>query len=291
MSRTLCVIGDPVHHSKSPLLHNTMCRVLGLDFTYHAQTVKADALPDFLAQAKAEGYAGFNATMPFKELLLPYLDGLDPLAEKLGAANTVCIKDSKLYGYNTDCPGYIAALKGQGFDPKGKNVVLLGAGGAAKAVAVGLCEAGARVAVSNRTAERVKPLMALYPDRISALPWLDQDPTLPVHPSCTPPIHPLHLTLSTTDLLVNATSLGMAGQGQFSSFAFLHSLPKTCLVSDLIYHPSPTALLEAADGLGLKTMDGLPLLIHQAILALEHFAEVKIDPAAVLPALEEALKG
>lgn len=278
MSRTLCVIGDPVAHSKSPLLHNTMCQVLGLDFTYHAQTVKADALPDFLAQAKEQDYAGFNATMPFKELLLPHLDYLDPLAKKLGAVNTVCIKDSKLYGYNTDCPGYIAALKTWGFDPKGKTAVLLGAGGAAKAVAVGLCEAGARVAVSNRTAEKASPLKALCPDRISILPWLEQDPTLSG-------------VLNTADLLVNATSLGMAGQGQFSSFDFLSTLPSTCLVSDLIYHPSPTALLEAADGLGLETMDGLPLLIHQAILALEHFAEVKIDPAAVLPVLEEALKG
>ena len=278
MSRTLCVIGDPVRHSKSPLLHNTMCRALGLDFAYHAQTVKADALPEFLAQAKAENYAGFNATMPFKELLLPHLDSLDPLAEKLGAVNTVCIKDEKLYGYNTDCPGYIAALRARGFDPKGKKVILLGAGGAAKAVAVGLCAAGARVGVSNRTAEKVNPLLALYPDQISVLPWVERDPTLAGG-------------LGDAELLVNATSLGMAGQGQFSSFDFLSHLPKACLVSDLIYHPSPTALLEAAEGLGLETMDGLPLLIHQAILALEHFAGVEIDPGVVLPALEEALRG
>lgn len=276
MSRTLCVIGDPVSHSKSPLLHNTMCRVLGLDFAYHCQTVKANALADFLTEAKAQGYAGFNATMPFKELLLPYLDSLDPLAEKLGAVNTVCIKDGRLYGYNTDCPGYIAALRERGFDPKGKSVVLLGAGGAAKAVALGLCEAGAAVTVLNRTLEKAQGVANLCPDRAVALPWSGQT---------------LAQILPHADLLVNATSLGMAGQGQFSSFDFLGFLPKTCLVSDLIYHPSPTALLEKAGSRGLATMDGLPLLIHQAILALEKFAEVDIRPADVLPVLEEALRG
>lgn len=275
MSRTLCVIGDPVTHSKSPLLHNTMCQVLGLDFAYHCQTVKANALEDFLTQAKAQGYAGFNATMPFKELLLPYLDGLDPLAMTLGAVNTVCIKDGKLYGYNTDCPGYIAALRERGFDPKEKKVVLLGAGGAAKAVALGLCEGGAAVTVLNRTLEKAQAVAHLCPDRAVALPWDDKT---------------LAQVLPHADLLVNATSLGMAGQGQFASFDFLRLLPKTCLVSDLIYHPSPTALLEKAGSRGLATMDGLPLLIHQAILALEHFAGVKIDPADVLPALEGALK-
>lgn len=276
MSRTLCVIGDPVSHSKSPLLHSTMCRVLGLDFAYHCQTVKANALEDFLIEAKAQNYAGFNATMPFKELLLPYLDGLDPLAKKLGAVNTVCIIGGKLYGYNTDCPGYIAALRERGFDPKGKKVVLLGAGGAAKAVALGLCEAGAAVTVLNRTLEKAQAVASLCPDRAVALPWTDQT---------------LTQVLPHADLLVNATSLGMAGQGQFASFDFLSALSKTCLVSDLIYHPSPTALLEKAGSLGLATMDGLPLLIHQAILALEKFAEVDIDPARVLPALEEALQG
>ena len=143
-AKKLCVIGDPVTHSKSPLLQNAMCQALKLDYIYLCQPVKPEGLADFLAGVKALGYAGFNATMPFKELLLPYLDELDPLAEKLGAVNTVCIRDGKLYGYNTDCPGYVAALKHGGFDPAGKRVLLLGAGGAAKAVALGLAEAGAR---------------------------------------------------------------------------------------------------------------------------------------------------
>lgn len=273
-AQKLCVIGDPVTHSKSPLLHNTMCRALGLDYLYLCQTVKPGGLADFLAGAKALGYAGFNATMPFKELLLPYLDELDPLAKKLGTVNTICIKDGKLYGYNTDCPGYIAALQGCGFDPAGKRAVLLGAGGAAKAVALGLSEAGAEVFVANRTPDKVNAITALCPDRLYPLPW----------PNSGSP------ELARADLLVNATSLGMAGQGQFSDFGFLDALPQHCLVSDLIYHPAPTELLKHAAELGLDTMDGFPLLIHQAILALERFTGQAIDPEAVLPALELALK-
>lgn len=274
MSRKLCVIGDPVTHSKSPLLHNTMCRLLGLDYEYACRTVKREELTGFLTAVRGENCAGFNATMPFKELLLPYLDGLDPLAKKLGAVNTVCIKDGKLYGYNTDCPGYTAALRSRGFDPKGKTAFLLGAGGAAKAVALGLSEAGAEVLVANRTPGKVNAIAALSPDKIRPVSW----------PSAALP------ELARVSLLVNATSLGMAGQGQFDDFTFLRSLPKSCLVSDLVYHPAPTELLKNAAALGLATIDGFPLLIHQAILALEHFTGQAIDPAAVLPALEAALK-
>lgn len=273
-AKKLCVIGDPVTHSKSPLLHNTMCRLLGLDYLYLCQTVKPDGLSDFLAGAKALGYAGFNATMPFKELLLPYLDELDPLAKKLGAVNTVCIRDGKLYGYNTDCPGYVAALRQRGFDPAGKRAVLLGAGGAAKAVALGLSEAGALVSVLNRTLDRAQAVAALCPGQAVALPWTADT---------------LTQVLPQADLLVNATSLGMAGQGQFDGFDFLRALSGTALVSDLIYHPAPTRLLQEATALGLETMDGYPLLIHQAILALEHFTGQTIAPAAVLPALERAV--
>lgn len=275
-AKKLCVIGDPVTHSKSPLLHNTMCRLLGLDYLYLCQTVKPDGLSDFLAGAKALGYAGFNATMPFKELLLPYLDELDPLAKKLGAVNTICIRDGKLYGYNTDCPGYVAALRQRGFDPAGKRAVLLGAGGAAKAVALGLSEAGALVSVLNRTLDRAQAVAALCPGQAVALPWTADT---------------LTQVLPQADLLVNATSLGMAGQGQFDGFDFLRALSGTALVSDLIYHPAPTRLLQEATALGLETMDGYPLLIHQAILALEHFTGQTIAPGQVLPVLEAAVKG
>lgn len=275
-AKKLCVIGWPVEHSKSPLLHNTMLGVLGLDYEYLCQPVPPDGLEDFLAAALAGGYVGFNATMPFKTQLAHRVDVLDPLARKLEAVNTVCIQNGKLYGYNTDCPGFIAALRGAGFDPSGKKAVLLGAGGAARAVAVGLCEAGVKsLTVCNRTPEKGAALAALYPDIMSTSPLMGPQ---------------LLDTLSEADLLVNGTSVGMAGQGEWPDLDFLAALPRDALAVDLIYHPDRTQLLARAQALGHPTMNGLPLLLHQAILALEHFTGAAIPPEAVLPALERALQ-
>lgn len=274
--KKLCVIGWPVSHSKSPLLHNAMLREAGLPYEYGCQPVQPGHLEEFLSFAKAENYAGFNATMPFKEELLPYLDELDPLAEKLGAVNTVCIQSGKLYGYNTDCPGYIASLERAGFEVKGKRVLLLGSGGAAKAVALGLCEGGAeRVFVANRTPEKAETLARLAPHVLTPCSWNAGS---------------LSAAAEKADLLVNATSLGMAGQGQFQDFSFLTALPDHAWVSDLIYHPAQTELLKQASLLGHTTLNGLPLLIHQAILALEHFTATPLDQERMVEVIEHALE-
>lgn len=273
--RKLCVIGDPVLHSKSPLLQNAMCQALGLDYLYLCQPVKPERLGQFLAAARELGYAGFNATMPFKELLVPYLDGLDPLAKKLEAVNTVCIKNDKLYGYNTDCPGFVAALRAVSFEPKGKEILLLGAGGAAKAVAVGLADAGAeRVVLANRTRAKAEAAAALIPGQGIVADWSEAS---------------LAREAGRCHLLVNATSLGMAGQGAFEDLAFLEALPPDALVSDLIYHPAETALLRRARALGRRTMNGLPLLMHQARLALERFTGAPVPAEAAIPAMTRAL--
>lgn len=274
-AKKLCIIGDPVTHSKSPLLQNAMCRELGLDYVYLCQPVKPEGLGDFLIAAKALDYAGFNATMPFKEMLIPYLDELDPLAEKLQAVNTVCIRGGKLYGYNTDCPGYIAALLTVGFTPKDKRVLLLGAGGAAKAVAVGLADAGAaQITVVNRTRAKAEAVAALIPGQGAAADWTPET---------------LKAEAAWCDLLVNATSLGMAGQGEFDDLSFLEALPKRALVSDLIYHPAQTLLLKRAKELGYTTLNGLPLLMHQACLALQEFTGSRVSPAAAIPVMTDAL--
>ena len=272
-ARKLCIIGDPVTHSKSPLLQNAMCQTLGLDYIYLCQPVKPEGLADFLSAAKVLDYAGFNATMPFKELLIPYLDELDPLAKKLGAVNTVCIRESKLYGYNTDCPGFVQALLDRGFDAKGKRVLLLGAGGAAKAVAVGLADAGAAaITVANRTQAKAEAVAELIQGQGAVTAW-----SVPA----------LTKAAAECDLLVNATSLGMAGQGAFEDLSFLRALPPAAMAADLIYHPVETTLLKEARALGHKTMNGGPLLIHQAIFALEYFAGVHISPkSVVLPLIE-----
>ncbi len=268
----LCVIGDPVTHSLSPLLHNTLCGELGLPYIYLCQSVTRATLGDFLRGAKALGYAGFNATMPFKELLIPYLDGIDPAAEKLGAVNTVCIKEDKLYGYNTDMPGFVASLRHGGFEPRGRCALVLGAGGAAAAVAAGLGEAGAKVVVANRTVEKAQRVAALANGTAVGF-----DPDA------------LARETSRAELLVNATSLGMAGQPPFPGLDFLENLSQDALAVDLIYHPAQTAFLERAAQLGHPTMNGLPLLLHQAVLALEHFTGTSIPLKTAIPLLEKTV--
>lgn len=273
--KQLCVIGDPVLHSKSPLIQNTMIRALGLDYEYLCQPVKREELTGWLKRVRAEGWAGFNATMPHKEALVPHMDELDEDAQLYGAVNTVCNINGRLYGYNTDGGGFARALEGAGIPIRGTKFVLLGAGGAAKAVALKLVQQGARqVVVCNRTVEKAAVLAAHAPSIMSTSGFSGKE---------------LAAAAAGCDVLINCTNLGMAGSPGFESLAFLDFLPKGAPVCDLIYHPPETALLKRARELGHPAMNGLPLLIHQAILALEHFTDTKIDAAAMLPLVEAAL--
>ncbi len=273
----LQVIGDPVLHSKSPVLHGAMLSALGLDAAYDARVVRRGELPDYLRWARDHGVAGFNATMPHKEDLLPLLDGIDPAARLTGAVNTVCLREGAWVGFNTDGAGALSALgEVLGFDPAGSTVTLLGAGGAAKAVALALAQAGAeRVRVCNRTLERAVELCARHP-RLTPAPF---DPDT------------LERLCRGADLLVNCTSLGMEGcPRQFEGFSFLDALPPHGAVFDLIYHPAETELLAQARRRGLRAMNGLPMLVWQAVLALEHFLNRPLDRGAMAAAASAALE-
>ena len=271
----LCVIGDPVLHSKSPLIQNTMIRALGLDFEYLCQPVKREELTDWLDLVRRENWNGFNATMPHKEALVPLMDELDEDAKLYGAVNTVCYKNGKLYGFNTDGGGFVRALQYAGIPIKGTRFALLGAGGAAKAVTLKLVQQGAgHVTVCNRTAKKALALAAHAPIIMSTSGFSPAE---------------LADACRECDVLINCTNLGMHGSPQFDTLDFLDALPEGAYVCDLIYHPLETALLARARTQGHPTMNGLPLLIHQAILALEHFTDTKIDAAAMLPLVERAL--
>lgn len=274
-TKKLCVIGDPVTHSKSPLIHNAMIRQLGLDYIYLCQPVKRGETGRWVEAAKVAGYAGFNATMPHKEALAPLMDELDEDAQLYQSVNTVCIKDNKLYGYNTDGRGFLQALADQGVDPAGRKVLLLGAGGAAKAVALKLVQQGAKqVTVCNRTPDKAELLCQHEPGRMTAAGF---DPAT------------LRDRAARADLLVNCTSLGMGGAGgQFEDFGFLDGLPQGAMVCDLIYFPAETELLAQARKRGHPAMNGLGMLIHQAVFALEHFTGMEIDGGA-MGALVETL--
>lgn len=275
---SLQIIGDPVLHSKSPVIQGAMLAALGLDMEYTPHVVRRGELPDYLRWARDNGVTGFNATMPHKEDLLPLLDEVDPLAQSIGAVNTVCLRDGKWVGFNTDGAGAVAALKdGLSMAPNRLTVTLLGAGGAAKAVALSLSAAGAeRVFVCNRTLSRAQALCA-------------QDPLGRLSPAGFD-AGTLSSLASKSQLLVNCTNLGMAGcPHQFEDFSFLDALPPNAAVFDAIYHPAETELLAQAKGRGLRVMNGLPMLVNQAVLALEHFLNRPLNRPAMAAVAAAAL--
>lgn len=275
MTARLYLIGDPVAHSLSPLLHGAMITQTGADCTYEARRVRAAELPAFLTEAKA-ACAGFNVTMPLKEAIVPLLDGLDASARECGAVNTVCIRQGRAIGHNTDGSGFVDSLRARGIDPAGMTVLLLGAGGAAEAVCTALVKAGAaRLYVANRTIDRAHALAARCPEVIRPIPFDGDD---------------LCRAAAESGLLVNATSLGMAGKGEFSDLNFLRRAPDGAVVYDLVYHPRCTRLLQTAAALGLSTISGTELLLYQAVGAFTLFTGCAPDVPALREALGDALK-
>ena len=275
---SLQVIGDPVLHSKSPAIHGAMLAALGLDIPYTAHVVRRGELSEYLFWARENGVTGFNATMPHKEDLLPLLDEIDPAAKTVGAVNTVCLREGRWTGFNTDGGGAVAALEdGLDIHPNRLTVTLLGAGGAAKAVALALSQAGAeRVFVCNRTLSRAEALCAHDPLGRLVPAAFDADT--------------LSGLAANSQLLVNCTNLGMEGcPGQFEDFSFLDALSSDAGVFDLIYHPSQTELLAQARRRGLRTLNGLPMLVNQAVLALEHFLDRPLDRPAMAAVAAAAL--
>lgn len=273
--KQLFVIGDPVAHSLSPLLHQAMIDQTGAAYRYDVRTVRPEELPAFVRWAKDGGCAGFNVTMPHKEAILPLLDEVDATAASCGAVNTVCIREGRAIGHNTDGTGFLDSLAGQGFYPQGRTVLLLGAGGAAKAVGHALAAAGAgRVIVCARRLERAAALAAQLPGCGEGI-VLAQDAIQQAAAAC--------------DLLVNATPLGMAGSPAFARLDFLQAMPPHAVVYDLVYHPRRTALLEAAARQGLRAVGGIDLLIRQAVRAFTFFTGEMPDTAALYDALREPL--
>ena len=274
--KRLCVIGDPVLHSKSPLIQNAMLRSIGADGEYLCQPVKREELPAFLSTLRRGEWSGCNVTMPHKGAVIPHLDQVEEGALRCGAVNTICNRNGKLYGFSTDGGGFLRALAQAGVAVEGKTVTLLGAGGAAKSVAWALAQAGAkRLYAANRTPAKAEELCQLDPAVME--PHSFDAATL-----CR--------LAGESDLLVNATSLGMGGvAGQFEDFGFVEALPAHAAVFDLIYHPARTELLRQAEARGLLARNGLDMLLYQALLALEHFLDRPVDPALAIPAARAAL--
>ena len=246
------VIGDPVRHSLSPLLHNAAFAALGLDWVSVAFGVPPGALDAALAGARALGLRGVSVTMPHKEAVAAKVDRSSAAAARLGAVNCVVVEPDGLVGENTDGQGFVAALRrGAGFDPSGRRCLVAGAGGAARAVVLALGEAGAsEVVVVGRSPVRVAHAASLAGEAGRA-----------GEPS----------EAAGSDLVVNATPLGMAGTAESDLLAPIDPelVGPGQLVVDLIYAPRPTRWLELAQRRGATTLDGLGMLVHQAALQIE----------------------
>ena len=252
-NKKLYLIGDPVDHSLSPLLHGAMIAQTGVHYTYEVRRVQPRDLADFVAEAKAGGCAGFNVTMPHKEAILPLLDELSPAAAACGAVNTVCIKNGRAIGYNTDGRGFVDSLRARGLEPEGKTVLLLGTGGAGDAICDALVGAGVKkIFVTNRSVYPAQDLAARYPDKAQFIYF---------------GIFPVRHAMAESDLFINATSLGMAGMKEFSDLGFLRDAPAGVTVYDLVYNPRQTMLLREAEKRGLlnlkTTPDCVPYLLKE----------------------------
>jgi shikimate dehydrogenase len=242
------VIGHPIGHSRSPLIHRTWLERYGLVGSYDPVDVAPEALPSFLERVRAGEFVGGNVTIPHKEAVAALCDEVDATATRIGAVNTLVVRNGRVIGRNTDHLGFLANLddKAPGWDADSGRAIVLGAGGAARAVLVALAARGfGEIAVLNRTAERAVDLAAEFGAPVSGHGLAAFGALAPG-----------------ASVVVNTSSVGMHGT-RFDGLA-LERLPQAALVTDIVYVPLVTPLLAEAAALGLATVDGLGMLLHQA---------------------------
>jgi len=265
-----CLIGWPAAHSRSPLIHHYWLRTLGISGGYSIEAVPPEEFAGFIAELPRRGFVGANVTIPHKEHALRLAEP-DARANAVGAANTLWFEDGRLLATNTDVEGFLANLDAcaPGWDQT-DDALVLGAGGAARAVVFGLKERGiARIHIANRTIARTEALARQFGAGTVPFAWERIDAVLPQ-----------------AGLLVNTTSLGMHGQPPLA--LDVARLPPHAVVNDLVYVPLETPLLAAARGRGLKTADGLGMLLHQAVRGFELWFGRRPQVTDELRALVEA---
>ena len=254
-----CVIGWPIAHSRSPLIHGYWLKRYGIEGTYTKEAVRSEELGAFLASLGERGLTGCNVTVPHKEVAFTVAAVKHPSAVAVGAANTLWLQDGVLHAANTDTYGYMTYLdlKAPGWNRVEAPVSVLGAGGAARAIVYGFLDAGvSEVRVFNRSYERAEVLAAAFGPRVKAFDW-DQRSVVS-REAC---------------VLVNTTTLGLKGEGDPGiDFAAFHP---DCVVSDIVYVPLETAFRARARVAGLKTVDGLGMLLHQAVPGFERWFGVR----------------
>jgi shikimate dehydrogenase len=278
-TRIVGVIGDPVEHSCSPPMHNAVFREMGMDYVYVPFHVKPEHLPAAVAGFKALNAAGINVTLPHKKAVLSLMDSVSQEAELICAVNTMVFKDGMVEGHNTDARGFIASLREEGIDNvRGAKVVVLGAGGGAQAVVVGLAlEKVDRIIIANRTHEKAIQLADAISEKtgvpVKGVSLADKN---------------LQKYVSESDLLVSTVTAGMdPGIPLVIDPDWLH---KDLTVCDIIYTPPETNLLKAAAQRGLRTVGGMGMLVHQGAISFRLWTGKQPSVRTMRRALTEALE-
>jgi len=252
------VIGDPIEHTMSPVMHNAAFKKLGLDYLYVPFRVRKEELGRAVEGMRALNIRGLNVTIPHKVAIIPLLDKLDPLVEKIGAVNTIVNDGGVLTGYNTDATGFLQALLEE-VEPEGKNIVILGAGGASRAVSFILAERGASLVILNRqleldwAEELARRISQSFNKEVKALILNEEN---------------LAVMLERADVLVNATSVGMSPKIDETPVP-ARLLKPGLIIFDILYNPVKTRLMKEAEVAGAQTIGGLDMLVWQGALAFE----------------------
>lgn len=264
----------PAGHSLSPPMHNAAFSETGLRATYEALAVPPEELGEVLTELRSGGWLGANVSIPHKVAVLNHLDQVSPEAQRIGAVNTVVVRAGELHGYNTDASGFLRGLRDIGEVTAGQHALVLGAGGAARAVCYALLNAGVTVHLTNRTPEKADQLASEFADLGT--------------------ITAGEIPVAAFDIVVNTTAVGMAGGPAPDALPLarevLAGLPRTALVSDLVYRPAVTPLLRRAEELGFAHhQNGLAMLLWQGVEAFELFTGIDASVAVMAAALTESL--
>lgn len=264
------ILGHPVAQSRSPMIHGYWLRTLGIQGAYDFQDVLPEDLPRFFSGLREAGYVGGNVTAPHKSAVIPFLDRLDDAAKAMGAVSVIWTENGELVGGNADAYGFLGNLDAAypGWDAEAKTVVVLGAGGASRAAIYGLLQRGLKVHVVNRTVEKARELAETFGPQVQPHAW-DEAPGL----------------LPQADMLVNTTSLGMAGKPPLSFD--LDGLNPRAIVYDVISVPLETDLLKRARARGHRTLGGLGFLLQQAGIGFSRWFGVRPEVTQELRRLVE----
>ncbi len=275
MKKWFAVIGDPIEHSKSPAMHNAWFEEMAIDATYIPVHVTPDQLEAAVAGFKTLGASGWNVTIPHKTAIIPYLDELDELAEKMGAVNTVVrTKNGKLKGYNTDGLGFVRSLEEVvGKSHKEKPVLLIGAGGAARGIAFAMQQQGyTNLTIANRTVANAQAIIdELGTGRAISLAQAEE-------------------TLADYGICVQMTSAGLVA-GDYSMPFSLNRLVKGAIVADIVYNPLMTPFLQAAEEKGATVVTGLGMFVHQGAIAFQYWLDEYPKTNSMIARLKAQLGG